>query len=750
MVRRNLIISIIIAALLLLKPECLANTVISTKPIESTIIGSPTINQEQLYEWVFAVYLDADNNLEDCGIDDFLEMSSVGSTSNVIILVLFDRCSKYDTSYDNWTYACIFKVDKNELPYSSNADEIWGEVNMGSPDTLFRFINYTVKNYPAKKYALILWDHGGGYFGACWDEDNGNDRLTVSEIRQALMEARQQLGIKFSILGFDACLMGCIEIIYALRDLADIAVFSQEYEPGDGWPYDSILSYLTSNPSASPADLARRIVSYYISFYSSPLYRDLNATLSAINVTHVTRFAFAALNRVVGYMLRYYNSLSSDIQYAVDNAEKFYYTFQKDLKHFLIILRDRTPDTTFKSLLNDAIGTINCSVIAYGNLDYHPNAYGLSAYIDYTYDLIQYGYTNLDSSVHHQWDEFASKLLGYAPNIWFYDIKFFGEDTDSDGYYDSNLKIEIDLDSSTSESVYVKIYGYCGESEVLVGQSESFTVSGATSVDARNISISVTLGGEYSFRIEVWSSSQLKNQFYYYCDRDIIDVPLVQDTKPPVIKILSPSNNSEVGSLSFTLKLTLEDNAGLSHVEIYVNNSLYKNYTFLPGQTNVSIQFSITVPKYGLYKITIIVYDRGQNTATSTIFVKTIDVKPPILKILNPKNNSAIRKLSFILQLVVEDDSEVSHIEVFLNGTLYENYTALPGQNNVTVSFNITLAQYGSYEIIIKAYDRNLNRSTSTVFVEAVGPNVRAFIIGIGVLVLLAIACLAIIIAKRK
>ncbi|MCR8455448.1 MAG: Ig-like domain-containing protein, partial [Candidatus Korarchaeota archaeon] len=153
---------------------------------------------------------------------------------------------------------------------------------------------------------------------------------------------------------------------------------------------------------------------------------------------------------------------------------------------------------------------------------------------------------------------------------------------------------------------------------------------------------------------------------------------------------------------------------------------------------------------YGLYKITIIVYDRGKNTTTSTIFVKTIDVKPPILKILNPKNNSAIRKLSFILQLVVEDDSEVSHIEVFLNGTLYENYTALPGQNNVTVSFNITLAQYGSYEIIIKAYDRNLNRSTSAVFVEAVGPNVGAFIIGIGVLVLLAIACLAIVIAKRK
>jgi hypothetical protein len=42
-------------------------------------------------KWTFMVYLDGDNNLEGAAIDDFMEMSSVGSTSNVNIVVQFDR-----------------------------------------------------------------------------------------------------------------------------------------------------------------------------------------------------------------------------------------------------------------------------------------------------------------------------------------------------------------------------------------------------------------------------------------------------------------------------------------------------------------------------------------------------------------------------------------------------------------------------------------------------------------------------------
>ena len=94
-------------------------------------------------EWTFMVYLDGDNNLEGAAIEDFLEMSSVGSSAgHVNIVVQFDRIAGYDTSYDNWETCKRFHVTYNMTPTATNAVEDIGEVNMGDPATLTDFINW--------------------------------------------------------------------------------------------------------------------------------------------------------------------------------------------------------------------------------------------------------------------------------------------------------------------------------------------------------------------------------------------------------------------------------------------------------------------------------------------------------------------------------------------------------------------------------------------------------------------------------
>ena len=60
--------------------------------------------------WTFMVYLDADNNLEEVGLDDFWETSSIGSTSDVAILVLMDRIPGYSDDYGDWTGTNLFYV----------------------------------------------------------------------------------------------------------------------------------------------------------------------------------------------------------------------------------------------------------------------------------------------------------------------------------------------------------------------------------------------------------------------------------------------------------------------------------------------------------------------------------------------------------------------------------------------------------------------------------------------------------------
>ena len=118
--------------------------------------------------WLIMVYIDGDNNLESYAIDDFLEMASVGSTADVSIVVQMDRIAGYSTEYEDWTGCARFAIEQGDTPVLANA-EYWPdeskekEVDMGDPQTLEDFVDWAMQTYPASHYALVLWNHGGGW-----------------------------------------------------------------------------------------------------------------------------------------------------------------------------------------------------------------------------------------------------------------------------------------------------------------------------------------------------------------------------------------------------------------------------------------------------------------------------------------------------------------------------------------------------------------------------------------------------------
>ena len=95
-------------------------------------------------KWTFMVYLDADNNLEDVGIDNFLHMAQVGSTNDVNIVVQFDRSSSYDTSYGDWSTTKRFHVEKDMTPdAATDAIPIAQPGNPGRTTRLLRMLART-------------------------------------------------------------------------------------------------------------------------------------------------------------------------------------------------------------------------------------------------------------------------------------------------------------------------------------------------------------------------------------------------------------------------------------------------------------------------------------------------------------------------------------------------------------------------------------------------------------------------------
>ena len=240
-------------------------------------------------QWTFLVYMDGDNNLEQYGILNLNQMETVGSTDDVNIIVQFDRSPGNDATNGNWSGARRYYVTKDDDTSTINSKMLLdlGNTDMGDPQTFINFSTWAVDHYPAKHYFVDFWDHGGGWYGACWD-DTSQDYLNLANISTCLNALKAHLGRPIDGVGYDACLMAGIEILYEMRGTCNVAVTSGTTEPDAGWPYDWIMPALAMKPTMTPAELAAEITNDYVNAYTDgkPNPADTpTATMSAWDMT---------------------------------------------------------------------------------------------------------------------------------------------------------------------------------------------------------------------------------------------------------------------------------------------------------------------------------------------------------------------------------------------------------------------------------------------------------------------------------
>lgn len=225
--------------------------------------------QEDEREWLVMLYQNADDEvLEQDIFIDLNEAEWVGSSDAVTIVSQLDR---YEGGFDgdgDWTTAKRFLVTQDDDLSALASEEIedLGEIDSGAPETLVDFAVWAMTTYPARKYALILSDHGAGWVGG-WNDDAPADgsSLTINEIDLALAEILAETGVAhFELVGFDACLMSQVEALAGVAPYARYAVASQETEPAIGWAYAELLGSLENKPGQSGRDLAKTIVASYI------------------------------------------------------------------------------------------------------------------------------------------------------------------------------------------------------------------------------------------------------------------------------------------------------------------------------------------------------------------------------------------------------------------------------------------------------------------------------------------------------
>ena len=230
-------------------------------------------------EWTLAVYLDADNDLDLWAQKDIKEMMTVGSTGAVNIIVFWDTFAGPAHAY---------RVLRNSLEELTGFRLNGVEPNMGDPATLREFVTYVFKNYPARRYALLGWDHGDDFKGSMYDRHipyEGFDLLTHQEVVKALT------GFHIDVLIYGACVLSTIEVAYEYSASGlniDYYVANEGYDPMDGFPYDTILAKLVAKPAISSLDLSKTFVDDYIDYYNNggKAYSQ-SVTLSVVQISRV-------------------------------------------------------------------------------------------------------------------------------------------------------------------------------------------------------------------------------------------------------------------------------------------------------------------------------------------------------------------------------------------------------------------------------------------------------------------------------
>ena len=176
----------------------------------------------------------------------------------------------------------IFEITNGELKKVQTYDQ----KSMVDGGTLTEFIDYAYQNYQSDLYQLVLWDHGGGpLIGFGQDEvaDN-NEAMEMKALGDALGQTKLvRDGKKFEMIGFDACLMGSIEIAATLKDFSNYMVASEESEPGYGWNY-AYLGTITGETKMN--ELGTTLVDKYFEHYVDYPY-DVDLSLSVVDLREV-------------------------------------------------------------------------------------------------------------------------------------------------------------------------------------------------------------------------------------------------------------------------------------------------------------------------------------------------------------------------------------------------------------------------------------------------------------------------------
>jgi Clostripain family len=286
-------------------------------------------------KWGIYVYFAADipnRDLQAAVWTTLRTIASVGSSDTVKITAMVDLPHRHTEYY-------IFPqrpLDKSTIRWTVMPDRFLSNVNSASIEAILDFFDWSNRNCPAEKTALIFWGHGYALDDfdprsqqkststaqTCFDKQRAansfpgergdelkllydvthNSVLNNRDFADAIRKCTQIFTPprKIQVVGLDCCNMAMAEVLSELQGSADFAVAAETGLPFQAWLSAPVLRKFLNASNPSAMEFAETAVQDFIGSFSHSV--DQYIELSACDLKKFGALE-AAMKKLVGALL---------------------------------------------------------------------------------------------------------------------------------------------------------------------------------------------------------------------------------------------------------------------------------------------------------------------------------------------------------------------------------------------------------------------------------------------------------------
>ena len=292
-------------------------------------------------EWTIMVYMAGDNNLAvdmSYAMEQIKQVASKDAASPNLFVYYDGNSPSIPTLYcdfshpENPVYQPSYQLTNKlyppeELRRNEDASDFYSIIN---------FVNWcvntvevkngeeTVYGRRAKRYALIISGHSAGFLDkGLFKDESAEKSMSMSYLEELLcrltdnektlvenaeemsrefekcgeselnaeeydQETTVLLGQRLSILGFDSCVMGMLEVAYQFSPFTETLIASEGIVPEAGWTYSKILGCLAKNTALETKKIAERFVIEFIESQDAYKVGGVSVDMSAWDFTSET------------------------------------------------------------------------------------------------------------------------------------------------------------------------------------------------------------------------------------------------------------------------------------------------------------------------------------------------------------------------------------------------------------------------------------------------------------------------------